>query len=426
MTPYRTTLAHRDFRLLWTGMTVSALGDSMSLVALVWLVYQTSDSVQRLGWFVAAYTAPVALGGLVAGSVLDRFDRRTVLIADNLVRSAAFGVVPLLYHTDALALWHLYVVAVLFALLKMLPLAAVPALIPELRPPSEHDRANALESIGYGVATLAGPALGGVLLTHVNGADVVAIDAATYLVFAALLWRSRLPRPGAVSRPTGAGAESVPGGLGAGVLPAARFAVGQPAILATTIMFMLFNVGLGIILVLLPVYAETVLIGGASAFGVLSSALAGGELAGAAAAGMVGSRWPLGRGIAVAQLAAGVFVLGLVALPQLPCAVALLVLSAFCSGPLTVWAQTLRMRLIPAHLRGRVFSLLRTGMQAAPPLGGLAAAALLDGPGLRVAVLATALVIGVPGAVGLLLRSLRTETDTDRAGSERDPETLPE
>src|SRR5262245_31854199 len=368
MKRYRTTLGYRDFRLLWTGMTLSALGDSMSLVALLWLVYQSSGSARQLGWFVAAYTAPVAIGGLVAGSVLDRFDRRTVLLADNLIRGVAFGIVPLLYHAGALALWHRYLVAALFALCRMLPLAGVPAMIPQLVPPGELDSANAMESIGYGVATLAGPAAAGILLTRLNGADVVAVDAATYFVFAALLWRSRLParhaHPGPAPAPAaaaegieaaanveaavdtevgvGVGVEGAPEGAGAGVLPALRFVLGQAAIVATTVMFMLCNVGFGIILVLLPVYAQTVLAGGggASGFGLLSSALAGGELAGSAAAGMVTLRWPLGRAIAGSQLAAGTLLLGLVALPQLPGAMAFLALSAFCTGPLTVWAQT--------------------------------------------------------------------------------------
>ncbi len=444
MKRYRTTLGYRDFRLLWTGMTLSALGDSMSLVALLWLVYQASGSVRQLGWFVATYTAPVAVGGLVAGSMLDRFDRRAVLLADNLIRGAAFAIVPLLYHAGALALWHLYAVAALFALFKMLPLAGVPAMIPQLVPASELDSANALESIGYGVATLAGPAAAGILLTRLNGADVVAVDAATYFAFAALLWRSRPPTrhahaspapapapaaqgigadanlEAAVDTDVGVGVEDAPAGTSAGVLPALGFAIGQPAIVATTVMFMLFNVGFGIILVLLPVYAQTVLASGAAGFGLLSSALAGGELTGSAAAGMVTSRWPLGRAIALSQLAAGALLLGLVALPQLPVAMAFLALSAFCSGPLTVWAQTLRMRLIPSHLRGRVFGLLRTSMQAAPPLGGLAASVLLAGPGLRLALLATALLIGMPGAAGLLLRSLSTPAETDPARARRD------
>jgi MFS family permease len=419
MRRYRTTLGYRDFRLLWTGMTLSALGDSMSLVALLWLVYQTTGSARQLGWFVATYTAPVAVGGLVAGSVLDRFDRRAVLLADNLIRGAAFAVVPLLYHAHALALWHLYLVAALFALFKMVPLAGVPAMIPQLVPPGELDSANALESIGYGVATLAGPAAAGILLTRLNGADVVAVDAATYFAFAALLWRLR---PATGHADADAGAAPAAAGGGAGLLPALRFIVGEPAILATTVMFMLFNVGLGIILVLLPVYARTVLTigGGATGFGVLSSALAGGELAGAAAAGMAGSRWPLGRAIAGSQLAAGALLLGLVTLPQLPGAVAFLALSAFCSGPLTVWAQTLRMQLIPAHLRGRVFGLLRTSMQATPPIGGLAASLLLAGPGLRQAVLATALLIGVPGAGGLLLRPLSAAARPTQTSARRD------
>ncbi len=141
---------------------------------------------------------------------------------------------------------------------------------------------------------------------------------------------------------------------------------------------------------------------------------------------MVTVRWPLGRAIALSQFVAGAFLLGLVALPQLPGAAAFLALSSFCTGPLTVWPQTLRMRLIPAHLRGRVFGLLRTSMQAAPPLGGLAASALLSGPGLRLAVLATALLIGVPGGAHDVPHPARRGRGRSAAGRARHPPIKPE
>src|SRR6266536_2531627 len=120
-----------------------------------------------------------------------------------------------------------------------------------------------------------------------NGADVLAIDAATYFAFAALLGRSQPPARQRHTDPTPTtaadanleAAVETKADRGMGVLRALRFVVGQPTIIATTVMFMLFNVGYGIIPVLLPVYAQTVLAGGgASGYGLLSSALAAGEL----------------------------------------------------------------------------------------------------------------------------------------------------
>jgi len=75
--------------------------------------------------------------------------------------------------------------------------------------------------------------------------------------------------------------------------------------------------------------------------------------------------------------------------------------AGFLGSPLTVWAQTIRMRLIPSELRGRVFSILRTLMQSTPPIGGALGGVLLSGAGVALAVLAIGLVVGVPGVVGL-------------------------
>jgi hypothetical protein len=125
-------------------------------------------------------------------------------------------------------------------------------------------------------------------------------------------------------------------------------------------MFALANVGIGALLVLLPVYAKKVLDGGATTYAVLASSLVVGDVIGSFVVAALEWRPPLGRSIAAAQASVGVGLLPLVAEPGAAGTVCLLALAGFLAFPLTIWAQSLRMRLSPPELRGRVFSLLRT------------------------------------------------------------------
>src|SRR5215475_11497038 len=109
------------FRRVWTGATVSAAGDSASWVALVALTLGKAHA--SLPVLVALYTAPVAAGGLAAGWALDRFDRRRLMIADSLLRGAAFASVPVALLAGGLGAMHLYAVAAVYGLLKMIGLA---------------------------------------------------------------------------------------------------------------------------------------------------------------------------------------------------------------------------------------------------------------------------------------------------------------
>src|SRR5512132_2985865 len=94
MNRYLQLLRKREFALLWGGATVSALGDGMSFVALVWLLIERGGTPADVGWLAAVYTAPVVIGGIAAGVILDRFDRRRVIAADNVVRGVAIASIP--------------------------------------------------------------------------------------------------------------------------------------------------------------------------------------------------------------------------------------------------------------------------------------------------------------------------------------------
>jgi MFS family permease len=399
MRRYLQVLSNRQFAALWYGSTASAIGDALTWVALVWLILE-ADGPAALGGLVVAYTAPVIVGGLVMGVLLDRFERRRVLIAVNTVLGCSVAAVPLLSGAGLLETWHLYVVAGLYGLLKMANWAGVPSLIPSLVPDGDLNTANAMESVSFGIAEVAGPALAGVLIGIVGGASVLVVDAASYLLFVVVLAGLRVP-------PEPAAAEEAPR---SGLRPAFRFVRRQPAVLAITLMFMAFNVGEGMLLVLLPIFARRELGGDAATYGALLSSFALAVTAGSFVVGALEWRWTLGRSIATAQVAAGLAFLGLAAAPSLPAAIAVLVVAGALVSPMTIWAQTVRMRVIPPELRGRTFGLPRTLMQSTPPLGGAVAAAMLvSGRGIGPVVVATTLVMAVPGVVGLFTPALADE-----------------
>jgi MFS family permease len=435
---YRDLLREREFALLWGGATISALGDGMSFVALVWLLIERGGSPADVGWLAAVYTAPVIVGGIAAGIVLDRFDPRRVIAADNLIRGAAIASVPIAAAVGHLTTPHLFVVAAIYGLLFMTSIAGIPSLITRLVPTDKLTTANAMESITYGIAGLIGPAFAGVVIAAFSAPVVLAVDAATYLVFVACLLAMRR-EGGAVTTAAGATDEAhaetlatgtlatgtlatgtlatgTPAGgvpeavapmpIGAGIGPAVRFILGAPAIVATTAMYMCLNISGGIAIVVVPLYVRDVLGGGPATFGFLLSALTAGELVGLIAVGAIGWRWPLGRSIAGAALASGLILSLWLLRPPLLVLAVILAASGVTESSLTPWAQTIRMRLIPPPLRGRVFALLRTLMQSTRPIGSIAAGLLLVGADMTPALVAIALLVAVPGAVGLWLPAL--------------------
>lgn len=389
---YLAALRHREYRLLWVGSTVSTLGDSMTLVALTWLVL-TRSGPSGVGWLVFAFGAPVVIGGLLTGRILARYGVVRTLFVDCLIRAAVVASVPIAELAGGVPQWLPYAVAATYGLAKMIPLAGVPTLIPDLVGSEQLNAANALEMLSYGVGSVAGPALAGAALAIVAPGDVLAVDAASFLVFAVCLKLMK--------RRTRAADDSA----GTSVAGAVRFILSCGPIRTTTLMFAACNIGLGLLTVLIPVYAVKVLDSGAAAFGAMSAALAAGELAGAALAGVLPVRRGLGRAIAATQLATGLAACGLLLRPSLVGACVCLALVGAFSAPMTIWAQTLRMRLVPPALRGHVFALLRTTMQAGAPVGGaIGGAAVAGGVGLATAL--TGFWLGAPGAAGLTAPSL--------------------
>jgi hypothetical protein len=382
MRSYLTVLRHAGFRRLWLGATVSAVGDGMTFVALSWLVLAQPDGTSRLGLLGVCYTAPVLVGGLLVGVVLDRFDKRVVLVVDSVLRAAAVAAVPLTSALGGTPGWLPFAVAGTYGLLKMVPLAGFPAAIPQLVGEDDLETANALESMSFSLAFVVGPAAAGLLINAAGPEVVLVADSVSFLLFALTTAMVREPLSPA---PRAAGTRRPP-------LAGLRR---DRVIVTTTVAFMAFNIAEGMLLVTAPWLAKNHLDGGAATLGVLLSALAAGEVAGAAVAGR-GKVRSLVRGIAVAQAGAALGFLGLLAAPDAVLVGAGFFVVGLLSAPMTVWAQSSRMRRVPAELHGRAFATLRTLMQGTPPVGTLLVTPMLAGGHLTLAALAMALIAGLP------------------------------
>ncbi|WP_219413949.1 MFS transporter [Pseudonocardia nigra] len=305
-----------DFRLLWIARTVSALGSSLLVVAVPAHVLATTGSLLATGLVLAAEYLPFLLLGPVAGTLADRFDRRTLLIGTDLARAAAVAV---LFAADA-APWVVHVAVLVESAATVVARPAMQAHIPAVVGTGALlSSANALGAVTGGVVQLVGGPLGAVLLTLAGFPVLVAVDVGSYLLAAlavALTARRGRP-PGGPARP--------------GFADGLRVLRGHPvvrALVPATAGFLLANAALTALLVPLGVRN----LGGPTAVGTLLSALGVGFLLGAPLLRVLVDRVAVRPLLACAQAATAAAFAVLVNAVVMPLALVAAVASA-CSAP---------------------------------------------------------------------------------------------
>ena len=137
----------RDFALYWTGRTISYLGDGIMVVALPWQVYELTDSPAAMGVIGAFQTASIFVFVLLGGVAADRFQRKKIIIAADLVRGAAAGVAGVLALAGSIELWHLAILVVVFGIAQGLAGPAFGSILPQLVPEDEIGRASCRERV---------------------------------------------------------------------------------------------------------------------------------------------------------------------------------------------------------------------------------------------------------------------------------------
>ena len=258
-------------RLVGAGL-VSLTGDWLLGVGLTYAVYDLTGSTMASAAVLVASLVPQVLVGLVAGVLVDRWDRRRTMVVANLLMAGAL--LPLLLVDGADRIWVVYPVLVVHAVVETFFAPAEQAMLPRVvdeSDPTELVTANALNGQARNLSRLAGGALGGVAAA-IGGIPAVALaDAATFLVAAALL--ARIRTSGAVA-PRDQGADAIVLGrvaeLRADWIEGARVALGSRTVRVLATFWLITSFGEGIWGTLFAPYVRTVLESGPEALGLIS------------------------------------------------------------------------------------------------------------------------------------------------------------
>jgi MFS family permease len=349
-------LRHRQFRLLWTGMSLSLLGDGALLVALAWQAYQLHDRPSAMSVVGVALTLPQLLFVLVGGVLSDRMSRRSVMLVADLVRGGVLAALAVLAWSDLLQLWHLVVFAVVYGAASAFFVPAFEALVPEVVPEDELTEANALDQFVRPAALwLLGPALGGWLIGVGGTGSAFALDAATFLLSAACLLRVVVP--GRAGEPEASGDDADEPGLMTELREGFSYVRRQPWLWATfvaaTFTYLLF---LGPTEVLLPYLIKHELGGDAHDVGLVLSAGGVAALVAALVIGQTGlpRRRMLFTYVVWSVATAAVAGYGL-AHSRVEAMLAAMVVTGFEAVGAVAWVST-KQRLVPGPLLGRVAS----------------------------------------------------------------------
>ncbi|SDH45521.1 Na+/melibiose symporter [Nonomuraea jiangxiensis] len=361
---------NRDFRRLLLASLVSQTGDWVVSTGLAFHVYQLTGSTLSSAIMLLVTRLPDVLFGSLAGVLADRWDRRRLLVATDLLLAA--GLLPLLVVRGPDQVWIVYAVALWSGVLGTLLAPAQKALLPGLVAGSRLVPANALHAQSGQVARLLGAALGGVAVTAGGLPAIVLLDVTSFLISAAL--QATLRAPARSAAVTSVGGQWVSG---------LRLAGTDPGVRSLVVYMVITGLGEGIFATLAAPFVADVLGGGADAYGVFVSAQAVGGLVGglvvAVALGRAGPRALLGWGTVVfGVLDLALFAYPLVA-PALWPALVLIALAGVPAAAATAGFATLAQTVTADDRRGGVIGLLGSA-QAATSLGGMALAGVLGGP----------------------------------------------
>ena len=396
---------NRNFRQLWLGQVVSQLGDWFNTIAIYTLVLQLTGSGRAVGLVLVARFLPSVIAGPLAGVVADRFNRRHVMIASDILR--ALVVLGFLFVRRPEQLWLLYTLTVLQLVFSTFFEPAKTAAVPSIVAPRELVAANTLASVTWSVMLTLGAAIGG-LMTGWFGTDAAFIlDSLTYIGSALLVARVRLPPRAA--RPRTRTRLTIGKALGiTDTLEGARYVLGRPRVLALMLVKPAWGMGGGI-LALLAVFGERVFpVGGraATGIGVLYAARGIGTAIGPLAARRFGgeTRASMQTAIGLSFLVGGLFYLAFAGAQSFALALVALVIAHMGGSTLWVFSTSLLQSNVADQFRGRVFAAEMTLLTLLMAASNYAVGELLERFGLspRIVMAVLGLLFLLPGVLWFL------------------------
>ena len=179
------SLKHRPFVLLWTGQTISRLGDSLYRIALAWWVLEKTGSATAMGTVLILSQVPMLIFLLVGGVVVDRLPRIRIMFIADALSGFVIAFVAVFAWLNLLQIWHIYIASVIFGLVEAFFFPAYQAVIPQLTPSEYLQSANSLNGLSQRVTGIIGPAMGAALVAVGGTSAAFGLDALSFFISAA-------------------------------------------------------------------------------------------------------------------------------------------------------------------------------------------------------------------------------------------------
>jgi MFS family permease len=406
------------------GQEISLFGDRVNQLALAAFVYEVTDSAFALALTFLVATLPNLVFSPIAGTFVDRWDKKQVLVVSDILRAALVLLVPVAVLVDV---WLAYPLVFLITTVSIFFRPARIAILPRIVPDKDLLSANSALWVGETVADVVNYPLAGLFVVFLAGSLPIAFwfDAVTYLASAALLATIVVPpllrraRPqdelnadGTLKGPVDAeGAEEPSGTILEDLKAGWAFLRHETVLLANTLQGTAGQFAVGIVTVASLILAQQITPGEGSAYrgtwAFMETAIGLGNLVGGFALGLVASRVRKGMLVIVAYTAFGVLVFLLGIVSSIPLVLGILFGVGVANMAFVIPSQTLFQERTPPELMGRVvsfrFALVFGGMSVAMGVGGLFVGAYGPGP-----VIAMAGIISIAaGLSGLWVKAVR-------------------
>jgi MFS family permease len=392
-------LKYRNFQLFFGGQLISLVGTWMQNVAQAWLVYSLTGSSVLLGLVSFSGQIPVFVFSVLGGIAADRLSRKHVVIATQTLSMLLALALAILTLTHTVRIWHVFVLSALLGVVNAFDIPARQAFIMDMVGKQDLINAIALNSAMFNASRMIGPAVAGILVATIGEGWCFFANAVSYIaVIAGLLMMDVTPHTRAA---TASPIEDIKEGF--------LFVIRNPPIHALLILLGVGSLAGTPFIVLMPVFADQILHGGAQAMGWLVGLSGVGAMIGALTLATRRHVRGLGRWVAVSGAAFSVALIGFGLSHTFWISLLLMVPIGFFMMIQFGASNTLIQSMSPDILRGRVMSVYSMMFMGMAPIGALIAGAVAEHTSAPVAVVAGGVICLVGAAAfGVWLPRIRS------------------
>jgi len=386
----------RDFTLMWLGQLVDTIGSSLTSLAASILIYRETGSAASVGLMLIATAAPSLFVGLFAGVIVDRYDRKRIMIAANLIRAVLVFLIPLLVPLNTA--W-LYILVALTSTVGQFFDPAHESVLPEVAPDEELAAANSLMAISSFGSTAIGFAASGLLASLGDLKWAFYIDALTFLLSAVFIVLIDI-KPLVVDAKTNAAV--VASNLRSGL----QYLFDTPILRSLFLVSIPVLVAVGLINSILLPFATQALEMNEFQFGIQEGVTSIGFVIGSLALAVFAGRLYEGQWLTIGYIGLGILGIAYSQAANIPIAITILFFFGMMNAPSAIARRLVIQRHSPREMRGRVSSAFFVTRDIFF-LIGMGAAALADVIDVRILYLLASIVILLSGFLAQLLPGLR-------------------